>query len=224
MKKYVPFALILGGLICFFSCDDGNKNSSSKGEEAPVVITPATSVVKGALSDYFEVVSSECKISQKDDYYTIFTVELERTDTPYPFAEGDICYFSSDSDSDASYLGGFGYEILDEDGSVIEKEAASSSMAVYRSADVDEALRARPGETCTIRFRLNDLSGTPKYFRITSDLQPNKAAKNDTAEDLFDSDLEDIDEFFDTMNDAVGTMKNVMEMEKDALDMLNYVL
>lgn len=226
MKKLVKLALIIAAVMCIASCGRKSEETEEPQEDPEISLTPETTTIKGPLGEYFSVVDRTFTI-KKDGSFTILAVEVERNDKMTPFLAEDICFFPNGKKSDASMLGGFGYELIDENGDVIDKGSASSSTTVYSWDDVEEALRSMPGERSTIRFDIFDINGTPKTLRITSDLQKNKQSKSSVEADDTDT-TDDTDDIEEAVNDikktaeqSVNGVKKAIEAEKAALDLIN---
>lgn len=150
--KYFTLALMA---IFFASC-----GSSSEDEES-IVLTPATTNIKGYLGQFYDVVYKDYTIN--DD---ILTIEIERNDNELPFNIKGVKPYGYYGQGITAHAG-FGIEILNETGDVIEKKAATESM--YYSDDIKEALNLRAGETGTIRWFIyfhGDVK--PAEFRLTS--------------------------------------------------------
>lgn len=150
--KYFTLALMA---IFFASC-----GSSSEDEES-IVLTPATTNIKGYLGQFYDVVYKDYTIN--DD---ILTIEIERNDNELPFNIKGVKPYGYYGQGITAHAG-FGIEILNETGDVIEKKAATASM--YYSDDIKEALNLRAGETGTIRWFIyfhGDVK--PAEFRLTS--------------------------------------------------------
>lgn len=150
--KYFTLALMA---IFFASC-----GSSSEDEES-IVLTPATTNIKGYLGQFYDVVYKDYTIN--DDFLTI---EIERNDNELPFNIKGVKPYGYYGQGITAHAG-FGIEILNETGDVIEKKAATASM--YYSDDIKEALNLRAGETGTIRWFIyfhGDVK--PAEFRLTS--------------------------------------------------------
>ena len=150
--KYFTLALMA---IFFASC-----GSSSEDEES-IVLTPATANIKGYLGQFYDVVYKDYTIN--DD---VLTIEIERNDNELPFNIKGVKPYGYYGQGITAHAG-FGIEILNETGDVIEKKAATASM--YYSDDIKEALNLRAGETGTIRWFIyfhGDVK--PAEFRLTS--------------------------------------------------------
>lgn len=233
MNKLIKSALMC---VCAVMVSCGGSGSSDQGEKvAEYKVKPETVSVKGALSDCFEVVDKEYTM-KKDGSGYMLTVQLKRTDVPAPYSVTDIDYFPNADKTSASMLGGFGYELLDENGDVIATHAPTNSA--YSWDDMVAALRMNPGETSAIKFLVYSMDGTPAVFRISSDLQPNtggaqaasavetvaEAAASDAGLDEITDDLskqmDEItsDENYKKAKDAYNTAKDLIETEKKLLD------
>ena len=155
--KYLTIAIVA---ICLASC--GGKQNSEETEE--IVLTPETTQIKGDLGDYFEVVEKEYTVT--DGFGDMVSIEVERTYTDYSFDLKGVEPYGTYGKG-VTGNAGFGIEILDEKGNVIEKEAATAGNCPY--ADMKEALKLKAGETATVRWSFSfDSDKKPAKFRLTS--------------------------------------------------------
>lgn len=159
--KYLTIAIVA---ICLASC--GGKKNSEETEE--IVLTPETTQIKGDLGDYFEVVEKEYTVT--NDFGDMVSIEVKRTDTDYSFDLKGVEPYGTYGKG-VTGNAGFGIEILDEKGNVIEKVAATASGlgGMYSSDDMKEALKLKAGETGTVRWSFHfDSDKKPAKFRLTS--------------------------------------------------------
>lgn len=162
--KYLTIAIVA---ICLASC--GGKQNSEETVETEdtveIVLTPETTQIKGDLGDYFEVVEKEYTATNEYGLSTI-SIEVKRTDTDYSFDLKGVDPYGTYGQGVTGHAG-FGIEILDEKGNVIEKEAATAGNCPY--ADMKEALKLKAGETATVRWSFHfDSDKKPAKFRLTS--------------------------------------------------------
>ena len=156
--KYLTIAIVA---ICLASC--GGKQNSEETEE--IVLTPETTQIKGDLGDYFEVVEKEYTVTNEYGR-SMVSIEVKRTDTDYSFDLKGVEPYGTYGQG-VTGNAGFGIEILDENGNVIEKEAATGGM--YSNDDMKEALKLKTGETATVRWTFRfDSDKKPAKFRLTS--------------------------------------------------------
>lgn len=150
--------------IVFASC--GGKKSS--GENEKIVLTPETTQIKGDLGDYFDVVDKEYTVTDK--WGNLVSIEVMRTDVAFAFDLKGVEPYGTSGKGITGHAG-FGIEIIDEDGNVIEKTAATASglSGMYSSDDMKEALKLKAGETGTVRWSFHfDSDKKPAKFRLTS--------------------------------------------------------
>lgn len=178
--KYLTIAVMAVSLA---SCG-GKKNSD---ENEKIVLTPETTSIKGDLGDYFTVVDKEYTVT--NDFGNMVTVEVERNDNDYLFELKGVEPYGTSGRGVTGHAG-FGIEILDEDGNVIEKTAATASglSGMYSSDDMKEALKLRAGETGTVRWSFSfDSDAKPAKFRLTSSYEEVDSSDwdsdNDTSDD-----------------------------------------
>lgn len=159
------------------SCSCGSGNSNEVAESAKeVILKAAQTEIKGDLKGCYEVVDKNYKVkfakkSYEDD---VVTVELKRTSQDLPYDRKNVVIFPEGKESSAENCAGFGIEILDENGDVIEKQNANSTP--YSWDEMTAALQLLPDETTTIAFHMEDLSKAVS-FRVISLVQPNEERK-----------------------------------------------
>ena len=153
-------------------------------ENAEIVLSPETTHIKGDLGDYFEVVDREYTLT---DGFSgkIVSVEVKRTDADYAFDIAGVSPMGTYGQG-VTANAGFGIEILDDNGNVIQKSAATASGfgGMYSSDDMKEALALKPGETATVRWSLGlDNDDKPAKFRLSSAYQQNTSADSSDSTD-----------------------------------------
>ena len=159
MKKFKYFAIAIMA-VCLAAC--GGKKGSEEKEE--IVLTPETTQIKGDLGDYFEVVEKEYTVT--NDFGDMVSIEVKRTDADFSFDLKGVEHYGIYGKG-VTGNAGFGIEILDEKGNVIEKEAATAGNCPYN--DMKEALKLKAGETATVRWSFSfDSDKKPAKFRLTS--------------------------------------------------------
>lgn len=168
--KYLTIAIVA---ICLASCG-GKKNSEETNSEETnseeIVLTPETTQIKGDLGDYFEVVEKEYTAIKDLGTSVMVSIEVKRTDTDYSFDLKGVEPYGT-SGMGVTGHAGFGIEILDEKGNVIEKQAATADGfgGMYSSDDMKDALKLKAGETGTVRWSFHfDSDKKPAKFRLTS--------------------------------------------------------
>ena len=164
MKKSIKSGIIAILALAACSC-----NQFQKG------IHPMTTSVSGDLSKCYEVVDRAYTIVE--NYSSLLTVELKRTDEPLPFDTEDLEIISfSHTPTGPNVQIGFGIEFRDKDGNVLDKVPAVSYGAngSYSSDDPVELGKLRPGETGTIRFVVEDgVKASLAQFKILSAFKVN---------------------------------------------------
>lgn len=197
MKKILYSLAFASMLLC--SCEGGSSSSSeSNTEEAPKehILKAAQTEIKGDLKGCYELIDKNYKVkfAKKSYESDVVTVELKRTSKDLPYDRKNVVIFPEGKESSAEFCAGFGIEILDENGDVIEKQNANSTP--YSWDEMTAALQLLEDETTTIAFHMEDLSKAVS-FRITSLVQPNEERKT-------------------AMGDLVEAAKAASEMSKDA--------
>ena len=227
MSKKTKYILIGIGaiiLISLLSNIGGGKDTATQEvkEVKEVVLKAAQTEIKGDLKGCYEVVDKDYKVkfatkSYEDD---LVTVELKRTSKNLPYDRKDVTIFPEAEKSSANNCAGFGIEILNADGDVIDKKAANGNP--YSWDEMTAALQLLQDETTTIRFYFDNLSEATS-FRVTSLVQQNekrKAALEEAAREAAkeaSKKAKDADDDYDKAFKAAGQL---LEMEKGLLDMM----
>jgi hypothetical protein len=151
-------------LVAFASCSSKKTQISMK---------PETTTISGDLSECFEVVDQECivKLDKKGgiEPFATWSVKLRRTDKPFPFADDiDVSAYGTWGPSVEAH-GGFGIEVVDENGTTVQKSAATGSgfSGPYSHEDVEDLFKLKPGETGTIRWSVEDNALNAKELKFT---------------------------------------------------------
>lgn len=221
MKKILYSLAFASMLLC--SCGGGSLSSSeSNTEEAPKehILKAAQTEIKGDLKGCYELVDKNYKVkfAKKSYESDVVTVELKRTSKDLPYDRKNVVIFPEGKESSAEFCAGFGIEILDENGDVIEKQNANSTP--YSWDEMTAALQLLEDETTTIAFHMEDLSKAVS-FRITSLVQPNEERKTAMG-DLFeaakaasemskDADIEDAEKAIETAGKAMDAASKMLD-------------
>ena len=122
-------------IVAFASC--GSKKTQ-------ISMKPETTTISGDLSECFEIVDQECivKLDKKGgiEPFATWSVKLRRTDKPFPFADDiDVSAYGTWGPSVEAH-GGFGIEVVDENGTTVQKSAATGSgfSGPYSHEDVED--------------------------------------------------------------------------------------
>ncbi len=236
MKKYlkIPAILCLTALLAV-SCGKKGSDSDSDsvaGKDAPKegVIKAETTTVSGDLGECYKVVDREYKPT--GEHPALLTVELERTEAELPFdtnAYHLLPFGGYRTDGGAYANVGFGIEMLDADGNVIDKVSANGAgvSGAYSSDDNIELVKLTPGSKGSIRFQMpfkeEDAAKVVK-FRITSAYQLNgdPSASMDESEDLSGGSLSGsnwdavLDEYESYMNQIRAINQRIMNGDTSA--------
>ncbi len=227
MSKKTKYILIGIGAIILISLlsniggsDDATTQEVKEVKE--VVLKAVQTEIKGDLKGCYEVVDKDYKVkfatkSYEDD---LVTVELKRTSKNLPYDRKDVTIFPEAEKSSANNCAGFGVEILNADGDVIDKKTANATP--YSWDEMTAALQLLQDETTTIRFYFDNLSEATS-FRVTSFVQKNdkrKTALEEAAKTAKEASkkAKDADDDYDEALKAAGQL---LEMEKGLLDMVN---
>ena len=223
--KFLLFALTS----CFVvSCNSNDSKKESNEKELPkneTIVKANKTELRGDLKGCYEVIDKDYKI-KRENRALVLRVELMRTDQELPYERKDVVIYPEAGNSTASYCAGFGIELLDIDGNVLDKLNAKSTP--YSWDEVTEMLQLLPEETGTIQFHVytevarKDVAS----FRITSIVEENTKKSNNSANkddlDEFAEELGEIDktvEVLDKSMDVAGEMlETSAKMAGDVLE------
>ena len=217
MLRYFVMAIFA---ICFVSCGEKKEKGEKISSDNEIALTPETTHIKGDLGDYFEVVDKKYLVT--DDWGDMVTIEVKRKDLEYAFEIKGVEPYGTYGKGVTAHAG-FGIEILDKNGNVIEKVAATSSGlgGMYDSNDMKEALKLRAGETSAVRWNndsssLSSSSGSQDYDELLKSYEQyvdkyiafmKKAAKGDmSALNAYPSLLQKAEELSNKMENAQDDM------------------
>ena len=174
MKKFYSISLLIViGLLSMSSCG-GKGKTESDDEKVTIELKPESEEVSGELEDCFTVVDKTYKVKLEDLTGGILTVELARTDSPLPFDTNDRAIYHMGEYSSSPYVQvGFGIELYDAEGNVVDKTSASGSglSGSYSPDEAVELVKLSEGKTGTIRFSISDEAKDAVSFKITSAYQ-----------------------------------------------------
>ena len=217
-KKYILIGIGVVVLISLFSNIGGNEETTTQ-EPKELIIKAAQTAVKGDLKGCYEVVDKNyrVKFAQKSYESDIVTVELLRTSQQLPYDRKNVVIYPEADESSAENCAGFGIEILDAYGDVIEKINANATP--YSWDEMTAALQLLPEETTTIAFHLDDLSEAVS-FRVTSLVTKNEERRTSSEKGNKSSLDKEVDDFVDEVNSIVDDMTDDEDL-KDAAKALD---
>ena len=176
--RYIVIGIGVFLLLSLFSVDCGGNSTE---QVAPAVVKeltlkPAQTEIKGDLKGCYEVVDKNYKVKFATKSYErdIITVELKRTDKQLPYDRKNVVIFPEAKESTAENCAGFGIEILNADGDVIDKVNANATP--YSWDEMTAALQLVTDDTTTIDFRFESLDEAAS-FRVTSIVMENEELK-----------------------------------------------
>lgn len=219
--KFFPVAM---ATILLTSCGGGSSNNKDVETPAEVVVKVAQTEIKGDLKGCYELVDKNYKVKVDEDYDNdLLTIEIRRTAQELPYDRKNVVIFPEGKESSAEYCAGFGIEILDANGDIIDKREAR--MTPYSWDEMTAALQLLPEETTTIRFYFDNITSAAS-FRITSIVLPNENRQTavDELVDVFDKAEEMSDELDVNIQDATKALDAVgdlLDTEMKLLDTLN---
>lgn len=173
-KKYILIGIGVFLLISLLSsmCSGGSEEVVQK----ELILKPAQTEIKGDLKGCYEVVDKNYKVKFATKSYEndVITVELKRTAEPLPYDRKNVVIFPEASKSTAENCAGFGVEILNADGDVIDKKNANATP--YSWDEMTTALQLVTDDTATIQFHFDNLNEAAS-FRVTSIVMENEELK-----------------------------------------------
>lgn len=173
-KKYILIGIGVFLLISLLSsmCSGGSEEVAPK----ELILKPAQTEIKGDLKGCYEVVDKNYKVKFATKSYEndVITVELKRTAEPLPYDRKNVVIFPEASESTAENCAGFGVEILNADGDVIDKKNANATP--YSWDEMTTALQLLTDDTATIQFHFDNLDEAAS-FRVTSIVMENEELK-----------------------------------------------
>lgn len=184
MKKIFLLSILTTAFMITSCGSSDNDGGDSNEANETLTLTPKTVQIKGDLGDYFEVIDKEYETTH--DMFDVISIEIKRTDKDLPFdSKSDAVRPTGYSGAGITTLVGFGLELYDEKGNVVEKKSTGGGMGgSYSYDDIIEAIKMRPGETGIIRFAI-DKDKKPVTFVMTSIIE-----KVTPSDDSYDSDSE----------------------------------
>ena len=217
-KKYILIGIGVVVLISLFSNIGRNEETTTQ-EPKELIIKAAQTAIKGDLKGCYEVVDKNyrVKFAQKSYESDIVTVELLRTSQQLPYDRKNVVIYPEADESSAENCAGFGIEILDAYGDVIEKINANATP--YSWDEMTAALQLLPEETTTIAFHLDDLSEAVS-FRVTSLVTKNEERRTSSEKGNKSSLDKEVDDFVDEVNSIVDDMTDDEDL-KDAAKALD---
>ena len=228
-KKYILIGLGVVVLLYLLFYIGGSDNSTTQ-ESKELILKAAQTEIKGDLKGCYEVVDKNYKVkfAQKSYDNDVVTIELKRTNKELPYDRNNVVIFPEADNSSAENCAGFGIEILNVDGDVIDKKIANATP--YSWDEMTAALQLISEETTTIAFHFEDLSEAVS-FRITSLIQKNEKRKSsietevkslvDVAKEVTKlNDDEDLKEAKEEAEKALENAEKTLEVTGKMLDLL----
>ncbi|MBO7262337.1 MAG: hypothetical protein J6U95_05330 [Alistipes sp.] len=235
-KKYILIGV--GALILISLLSSIGGGDSEVAEQKPIILKAAQTEIKGDLKGCYELVDKDYKPKYDNIWGYAVNVELKRTSAQLPHDRKEITIFPDSHKSSAKYCAGFGIEILDADGNVIDKKNANATP--YSWDEMTAAVQLLPEETTTIKYYFKSLHDAAS-IRVTSMLMENEERKSATkteskskSESKSESgslsgllkemtDLSDDEDLKDDLKDAEAALEiagKTMEVAGDMLDLL----
>lgn len=210
-KKSFITAIATLLLLAMTAC--GSKEKKHDGENETLTLKPATTEISGEMDGCFTVVDRPYKVKLEGFTGGILTVELERTDKPLPFSSEGRAIYSFSSYSQSAYVQvGFGIELLDEDGNIIDKTSASGSglSGSYSPDECVDLVKLSEGKTGSIRFSISQDASEAVSFRITSAYQYGgkmygSGDSDDEVEIIDNTDIRETDNSIEVVEDVNST-------------------
>lgn len=210
LRRKKTFVCLLFVLTFVFCGCSGNKRPT---------MSPQTTEITGDLSEYFEVVEKE--IIATEGRWSLWNVELRRTDMPFPWDESMTVARFNDTYSDgrAYCKVGFGLETFDKDGNLVDKRSATATglLGPYSSNDILDLMKLQPGEIGIIRWDTDPAEDKAKgklTFRITSACEIIEGRGQVTATTDWDKVLDAYENYVDRY---IACLKRIASGDMDAM-------
>lgn len=182
-------------------------------------MSPQSIEISGDLQGCFEVVDKE--IVATEGRWSLWNVELKRTDMPFPWDEGMTVAKLNDTYSDgrAYCKVGFGLETFDKDGNLVDKRSATATglLGPYSSNDILDLMKLQPGEIGIIRWDTNPYEDKAKdklTFKITSACEIIEGRGQVTATNDWDKVLDAYENYVDRY---IACLKRIAGGDMDAM-------
>ena len=169
--KHYSLLTVLAAVLFLLAASCGKKEKNQDVQNDAIELKPASTEISGEMEGCFTVVDRTYKVKFEDFTGGILTVELMRTDDILPFSSDGRELYSFSSYSASPYVQvGFGIELLDSDGNIIDKTSASASglAGPYSPDECVELVKLSEGKTGSIRFSISEEAKEATSFRITS--------------------------------------------------------
>lgn len=186
--KHYSLLTVLAAMLFLLAASCGKKQNSNDGQNDVIELKPASIEISGEMEGCFTVIDRNYKVKFEDFVGGVLTVELVRTDNPLPFSNDDRELYSYSSYSASPYVQvGFGIDLLDEDGNIIDKTSASASglSGPYSPDECVELVKLSEGKTGTIRFSISEDAKEVTSFRITSAFQYGGGSGNSSEPEVY---------------------------------------
>lgn len=150
--------------VSLLSCG-GNKGK----QVTTVTVKPKTTVIKGDLGDYYQVVDKNYQVKLlnvelKDTIYQI-VVEIMRNDKKFPFSTDKVQRVGISGDVDYNF--GFGIELYG-DGDPVIRNASEHGNLGDNDDDITGLIHLKSGETGFIHYGITANIAGLKTFQVTS--------------------------------------------------------
>lgn len=192
--KHYSLLTVLAAVLFLLVASCGKKQNSNDGQNDAIELKPASTEITGEMEGCFTVVDRNYKVKFEDFVGGVLTVELVRTDNPLPFSTDGKELYSYSSFSASPYVQvGFGIDLLDEDGNIVDKTSASASglSGPYSPDECVELVKLSEGKTGTIRFSISEDAKEATSFRITSAFQYGGGSGNSSEPEIYTIDEEE---------------------------------
>ena len=210
-KKYILIGIGVLILISLLSSIGGG--DSEVVEQKPIILKAAQTEIKGELKGCYELVDKEYKPKYDNIWGYAVNVELKCTSAKLPHDRKDITIFPDSHKSSAKYCAGFGIEILDADGNVLDKQNANATP--YSWDEMTAAIQLLPEETTTIKYYFKSLKDAAS-IRVTSIIMENEERKDATkVETKAKAEAKKEEKKSGTLS---GLLKDVAELSDDDLE------
>lgn len=156
---------------CNEALSEDSTEISSQGDEGSLSLKPKTTKVKGELGFCYDVLEKEYELTDNNGETALLTVELKMNDNGIPFNPSLAATYAN-FDEGGYIAVGFGIEIIDDKGVVVDETFAGNrgKDTPQYAEDGIKLVNMQPGQTGTLRFIVHNVKNINKdcSFTVTS--------------------------------------------------------
>lgn len=215
MKNVLKASILFVSVL--LSCGGSDTNSESI---EPIMITPKTTKISGALGKYFTVVDGKHKYKPEKYFGGILTISIKRNNKDFDFDPKYINPFGSRGSE--KYHGGVGITIFDETSPILVNSATSEGTSgVYSHEDIVSLFNLDKGEIAYVRWSYDkDEFKDAKTFKITSAFKESDGFKNNNSysDNSTYDETSNSNNWDEVLDDYESYFKEYKKLYKQAMD------